>query len=250
MISKQQLSFLRSLHQKKFRQMYGKFLVEGDKLVRELLASNYKVDAVYAVKDYQLPPAAKGYLTEVSEEELRKISTHENPNQVVAVAEVKSEILPIAIGTKSEMDNELVIVCEHLSDPGNAGSIIRIADWFGIDKVFFSENSVDIYNPKVVNSAKGSLFRVNCFYADLKKLFEETPALKVYGTFMNGENIYSAELPKSAFILIGNEANGISEDLLPFIHQKIAIPAFGNAESLNAAVAAGIVLSEFKRREK
>jgi TrmH family RNA methyltransferase len=246
MISKQQLSFLRSLHQKKFRQMYGKFLVEGDKLVRELLSSNYKVEAVYAVKDYQLPPAASGYLTEISEEELRKISTHENPNQVVAVSEIKSEIR----NPKAEIGKELVIVCDHLSDPGNAGSIIRIADWFGIDKVFFSENSVDIYNPKVVNSAKGSLFRVNCFYADLKKLFEENPALKVYGTFMNGENIYSAALPKSAFILIGNEANGISEDLLPFIHQQIAIPSFGNAESLNAAIAAGIVVSEFKRREK
>ena len=246
MLSKQQISFLRSLHQKKFRQMYGKFLVEGDKLVRELLASDYKVDAVYAVDSWQLTIGSeKISITSVTDEELRKISTHENPNHVVAIVDIpKSEIR----NPKSEIKNGLVIVCDNLSDPGNAGAIIRIADWFGIDKVFFSEDSVDIYNPKVVSAAKGSLFRINCFYTDLKKLFEKNKHLKVYGTFMNGENIYKSSLDNNAFILIGNEANGISDGLLPYIQHKISIPSFGKAESLNAAVATGIVVSEFKRR--
>ncbi len=226
--------------------MYGKFLVEGDKLVRELLASDFKVDAVYAVDNWQLGTGyGKIMPTIITESELRKISTHENPNQVVAIACIPD----LSLSTShSPLTTSLYIVCDNLSDPGNAGAIIRIADWFGIDKAFFSDASVDIYNPKVVSAAKGSLFRVNCFYTDLKKLFEENKHLKVYGTFMNGENIYKASLDKSAFILIGNEANGISEELLPYIQHKISIPSFGKAESLNAAVATGIVVSEFKRR--
>lgn len=234
--------------------MYGKFLVEGDKLVRELLQSGFKVDTVFKVKGWSVDLGSrKVELIDVTEDELKRISTHENPNQVIAVTGIPQSAIrlvpPYAGNTQSAIEDELVIVCDKLSDPGNAGTIIRIADWFGIGKVFFSENSVDIYNPKVVNSAKGSLFRVKCFYTDLKHLFETNPQLKVYGTFVNGENIYKASLSKSAFIVIGNEANGISDELLPFIQRKISIPSFGKTESLNAAVATGIVLSEFKRRE-
>ena len=145
------------------------------------------------------------------------------------------------------MENTLSITCDNLSDPGNAGAIIRIADWFGIRHVFFSPNSVDIYNPKVVSAAKGSLFRVTCIYTDLQTLFSTHSKLPVYGTFMIGQNLYRATLPPAAFILMGNEANGISTELEPYITQRIAIPAFGKAESLNVAVAAGIIVSEFKR---
>ncbi len=223
--------------------MYGKFLVEGDKPVRELLKSNFKIDTIFSVSDWQLSFGNnKPNRVTVTEEELKKISTHENPNQVIAVAEIPK--------SDDSLRNiiSLCLVCDNISDPGNAGTIIRIADWFGIQKVFFSVNSVDIYNPKTVSAAKGSLFRVHCFYTDLEMLFSDNKQMKVYGTFIEGESIYSSSFIENAFILIGNEANGIGEELFPFIDHKISIPSFGNAESLNVAVATGIVVSEFKRR--
>ncbi len=243
MLSKQQVSFIRSLHQKKFRQMYGKFLVEGDKLVRELLTSHFKVDAIFGIEAWQHTADLKNVpFFAVTEAELAKISTHEAPNQVVAVAYVPTPKNGL------QLEDALYIACDNLNDPGNAGTIIRTADWFGIKQVLFSENSVDVYNPKVVSSAKGSLFRVGCTYTDLATLFTANPQLPVYGTFMDGSDIYKAPLTKSGIILIGNEANGISVELQPLVTHRIAIPNFGNAESLNAAMAAGIVMSEFSRR--
>lgn len=225
--------------------MYGKFLVEGDKPVRELLASDFKVHTVFSVEGWSSPLLQK--VTEqvlVTENELAKISTLENPKDVVAVAEIPSVRFSI---TEFKLSG-LALCIDNLNDPGNAGTIIRIADWFGIENVFFSENSVDIYNPKVVSAAKGSLFRVKCVYTDLKALLAAQPSVPVYGTFMDGDNIYKASLPDKAFVVIGNEANGIGEELLPFVSNRITIPSFGNAESLNAGVATGIVVSEFKRR--
>ncbi len=224
--------------------MYGKFLVEGDKPVRELLKSNFKVDAIYRIQNTNYQVRSKETeLIDVTETELKKISTHENPNLSIAVAQI-----PVSVSSGLVQTEGLYLVCDSLNDPGNAGSIIRIADWFGIEKVFFSENSVEVYNPKTVSAAKGSLFRVECVYTDLKKLFELNENIKVFGTFMNGNNVYTSALDKNGFILIGNEANGISDELIPFVSEKISIPSFGKAESLNAAVAAGIVVSEFRRR--
>lgn len=244
MLSKQEIGFVRSLHQKKFRQMYGKFLVEGDKPVRELLASRFKVNSVFAVQGWQAPnKKSKWELITVSETELAKLSTLENPKDVVAVAE-----MPIPIVETPALTTGLHLCLDNLNDPGNAGTIIRIADWFGIQNVFLSENSVDVYNPKVVSSAKGSLFRVNCVYTDLQQLFFNNEHIPVYGTFMDGSNLYKADLPKDALIVIGNEANGIGAALLPFVTKRISIPSFGHAESLNAGVATGIVVSEFMRR--
>lgn len=224
--------------------MYGKFLVEGDKLVRELLKSNFKVDAIYKVQNtnYEIRNR-ETELIDVSEVELKKISTHENPNLSIAVVQI-----PLTVPSNLVQAEGLYLVCDSLNDPGNAGSIIRIADWFGIEKVFFSENSVEVYNPKTVSAAKGSLFRVECVYSDLKIIFERNKNMKVFGTFMKGNSIYSSVLDKNGFILIGNEANGISDELIPFVNEKISIPSFGKAESLNAAVAAGIVVSEFRKR--
>lgn len=244
MLSKQQVSFVCSLHQKKYRQMYGKFLVEGDKLVQELVQSDFKIDAVYSLVDYKFTTNRKQFQHFiVTETELKKISTHENPNAVIAVAHI-----PDQETVSDKLPLQLFIACDNLSDPGNAGTIIRTAEWFGINTIFFSENSVDIYNPKVVSAAKGSLFRTRCIYTDLKNLFNSNKHIPVYGTFMKGKNIYQVILEKHAFILIGNEANGISSELAEYIQHKISIPAFGKAESLNAAMAAGIIMSEFKRR--
>ncbi|MCX6199319.1 MAG: RNA methyltransferase [Bacteroidetes bacterium] len=224
--------------------MYGKFLVEGDKPVRELLKSNFKVDTIYKVQNTNYE--TRNRETEVidtSEAELKKISTHENPNLSIAVAQI-----PTGHSSNLVQPEGLYIVCDSLNDPGNAGSIIRIADWFGIQKIFFSEHSVEVYNPKTVSAAKGSLFRVECVYTDLKNLFEQNKNMKVFGTFMKGNSVYTSVLDKNGFILIGNEANGISDELIPFVNEKISIPSFGKAESLNAAVAAGIVVSEFRRQ--
>jgi TrmH family RNA methyltransferase len=246
MISKQQLSFVRSLHQKKYRQMYGKFLVEGDKLVRELLASSFKIEAIFKTSSWDaVIQRGKIEVIEVSEEDLRKISTHENPNQVLAVAEIP---VPDAAILTRPLANGLYLACDNLSDPGNAGTIIRTADWFGIKHIFFSENSVDIFNPKVVSAAKGSLFRVACHYVGLKEVFSHNPHLPVYGAYMDGESIYKNPLAKDAIIVIGNEANGIGEELTSFITHRISIPNFGKAESLNASVAAGIIMGEFRRK--
>lgn len=226
--------------------MYGKFLVEGDKLVRELLGSNFKVDAIYAVEGWKSANTTnKAAITTVSESDLQRISTHEKPNQVVAVAEIPADVF-----NNTPLTQGLYIALDQLQDPGNAGAIIRIADWFGINTVFISNGSVDIYNPKVVSAAKGSLFRVQCHYVNLNEIFEANNSMPVYGTFMDGENIYQSVLAQNGIIVIGNEANGISNDLTSYISQKISIPNFGKAESLNAAVATGIVVSEFKRSTK
>lgn len=223
--------------------MYGKFLVEGDKSVRELLHSAFKIDAIYGLPDWvhlHHPEAAEVQV--VSPAELAEISTHEQPDQVVAIAHIPSH-------TSQALDPAgIYIACDRLNDPGNAGTIIRIADWFGAAGVIFSENSVDVYNPKVVSSAKGSLFRMRVIYADLPALLSENTSLPVMGTYMDGDNIYHATLPSSGILLIGNEANGIGDELAPLVTQRISIPAFGKAESLNAGVATGILISEWRRQ--
>ena len=245
MISKQQLSFVRSLHQKKYRQMYGKFLVEGDKLVTELLASSYKIEAIFKTSTWDLPiQRDKINVIEVSEEELRKISTHETPNQVLAVVYIPVQQSDI---TAKPLQDGLYLACDNLNDPGNAGTLIRTADWFGVKHIFFSNGSVDIYNPKVVSAAKGSLFRVGCHYVDLGEIIKHNRNLAVYGAYMDGKSIYNNALQKNALLIIGNEANGIGDELASLITHQISIPNFGKAESLNAAVAAGIILGEFRR---
>jgi TrmH family RNA methyltransferase len=242
-ISKTQIKFVRSLHQKKFRQMYGKFLVEGDKAVLELLHSAFSIDAVYALPDWiAAHPHQRHEIQSVSESELLQLSTHDTPHQVIAVADIP----PREISVK--LTDGLYIACDQLNDPGNAGTIIRIADWFGISAVIFSDHSVDVYNPKVVSAAKGSLFRVPVIITDLKTLFTNNAAIPVLGAAMDGESIYEAAFPADGILLIGNEANGISDDLYTFISRKVSIPSFGHAESLNAGVATGIILSEWKRK--
>ncbi|MFN8288102.1 MAG: RNA methyltransferase [Chitinophagales bacterium] len=242
MLSKSQMSYVRSLHQKKFRQMYGKFVVEGDKLVQELLNSNIKTDTVYCVKGYSLP-ATKAEVIEISETDLERISTQQTPDKIIAVANI-----PQPVSETASLAEGLYLLLDNINDPGNCGSIIRIADWFGVKQIFLSENSVDVYNPKVVAAAKGSLFRMTCTYTALEELINKNKHLTTYGTFMSGSNIYQTRLSGAALVVIGNEANGISKEVENLISERITIPAFGKAESLNAAVATGIVISEFRRQ--
>lgn len=223
--------------------MYGKFLVEGDKAVRELLHSSFKIDAIYGLPDWiSAQSSAQAIMYPVTDHELQHISTQDRPDQAIAIA-----FIP-ALEDNATLAPELYIACDHLNDPGNAGTIIRIADWFGIRTVIFSEGSVDVYNPKVVSAAKGSLFRIRVLHSDLQELFNNNKHLSVIGAAMDGENIYESKLPTSGILLIGNEANGISDELYPLVTMKISIPSFGHAESLNAGVATGIIVSEWRRQ--
>lgn len=242
MLSKKQIGYVRSLHLKKFRQMYGKFIVEGEKLVRELLHTDLTVDTIFST--VQLPEIKHlTELVEVTEAELAKIATQQQPDKMLAVV-----CMPQAPLLTGPLKPALYLALDEINDPGNAGTIIRIADWFGVQQVFLSPNTVDIYNPKTVAAAKGSLFRIPCSYVSLAELISTNPGLPVLGTFMSGENIYETTLPQEGLIIIGNEANGISQAVEQLVTKKITIPNFGGAESLNAAVATGIVLSEFRRQ--
>jgi len=244
MISKSQIKFIQSLHQKKYRQMYGKFLVEGHKTVIELISSKFIVDKIYATSDWNSVKAHQRNIEVeiVSEDELHKISTLENPQQAIAIASIP------AMATDLKLKDGKYIALDTLNDPGNAGTIIRTAEWFGFDGVILSENSVDIYNPKVVNAAKGSLFRIPVYYQNLAECFGNHSQLPVLGTFMEGESVYTASMPSSGILLIGNEANGIDSSLWPMIKNKLSIPRVGKAESLNAGIAAGILMNEWVRR--
>ena len=242
-VSKAQIKVIQSLHQKKHRQMYGKFLVEGYKAVKELLASSFKIDAIYALPEWIAENGNHNGLAElVNDTELGQLATQQQPHGVIAVAYMPEPSPSFAL------EQKLYIACDCLNDPGNAGTIIRIADWFGLGGVLFSLDSVEVYNPKVVSAAKGSLFRVPVHYTDLATLFKEQPQLPIYGTAVDGESIYDINLPSSAIILIGNEANGIGAELQDLITQRICIPSHGRAESLNAAVATGIIVSEWRRK--
>lgn len=240
------IKFVAALQTKKNRQEEGLFLVEGDKTVRELLASDFTIHSVYATKawlhEYKnlIPENSEVYT--VTDSQLKIMGTHDTPNGVLAVVHIPT------VDDSCDSAHELCIAGDKLNDPGNLGSIIRIADWFGIKRILLSTDSVDAYNPKTVSAAKGSLFRTEIVYTDLATYFKNNNDLEIFGTFMDGESIYSADLPPNGIIVIGNEANGISTAVEECITKRITIPSFGKAESLNAAIATGIIISEFKRQ--
>jgi TrmH family RNA methyltransferase len=246
MISKVRIKFLNSLHLKKFRQEHKAFLVEGNKTTTELLASGYKVQSLYATKSWLETHRAEisGKKTEVFEataEELKVCSTHSQPDEVIAVAGMpEAGALPVL------EKGQLYLALDSINDPGNMGAIIRIADWFGVKHILCSEDCVDAYNPKTVSAAKGSLFRTGITYTRLQDVFAAA-GHTVYGALLQGENIYTQDLGARGILLIGNEANGISPALLPYITHAVSIPRFGQAESLNAAMATAILCSEFMR---
>jgi len=255
MISKNQIQFIKSLAISKFRKAHGMFIVEGPKMMIELANSSFKIEAIYALPTWiinnQIKFSTDVEFFEVSEKELDRISGLKTPNAVLALVHMAENIPPAA-----KTLNNLVLMLDDIRDPGNMGTIIRTADWFGIKQIICSNTCVDIYNPKVVQATMGSLFRVWIFYTNLKEYLELMPKkLLIYGTLLEGENIYETKLSKPGVILIGNESHGISEDLIPFITNKITIPnysfkSFETAESLNASIATAIVCAEFRRQSK
>ena len=243
MLSISQKKYVNSLKQKKFRTEHSSFIVEGIKMVEELLQSDYDVEVVYATINWMGNNPTTDCI-EVSEKELASISSLKTSNEVLAVVKQQQKQL---MGITSE----LIIALEKIQDPGNLGTIIRTADWFGVSNIICSDDSVDVYNPKVLQATMGSFFRVNIVYMNLPKFFTENKNLTVYGALLEGENVYQKELnSKGSVILMGNESKGISDELLPFIMDKITIPNFGKAESLNVATATAILCSEYKRSQE
>jgi TrmH family RNA methyltransferase len=237
MLSINQKKYLNSLKQKKYRNQHTSFIVEGEKMVNELIASNYEVEVIYGTEQLSLYPE----LIEVNEKELNSITTLKTPNKFFAVAKQKQN-------NTYQLDGNLILALDNIQDPGNLGTIIRIADWFGISTIICSPTCVDVYNPKVVQATMGSIFRVNVCYTALKDFFTQNKSLNVYGALLGGDNIYKTTIKKeNSVLLMGNESKGISDDLLEFVYHKITIPQFGVAESLNVAVATAILCSEYRR---
>ncbi len=242
MLTKNQIKYITQLKQKKFRDLNKVFVAEGFKVISELLNSTLKLEQIYTTKQLNFN-VSKEFVTEITESELKKISSLTTPNDCLAIFKMKDIQKPQTNGLKIALDN--------VRDPGNLGTIIRLCDWFGIADLICSNETVDVYNAKVVQATMGSLTRVNIFYTDLSDYLKETNE-PVFGTFMDGTNIYKTELPTSGIIVMGNEANGISTEIEALITAKIAIPRFGDlqqTESLNVATATAIILSEFKRNE-
>lgn len=240
MVSKNQIKLITSLQQKKYRKQEQLFIAEGIKVVQELLFSNFELLYLFTTKQDFLE-VSKDKVHAITDSELKKISALANPNTCLAVFKMPNP--------KEWNEKGLILALDDVRDPGNLGTIIRLCDWFGIETLFCSEESVDIYNPKVVQATMGSISRVNVVYGDLEMFLNES-SLPVFGTFMDGNNIYQEKLPKEGIIVMGNEANGISPSVEKLVSQRIAIPSFGNlqlTESLNVATATAIILSEFKR---
>ncbi len=240
MVSKNQIKLIKNLNQKKYRNLYNLFVVEGEKGVLEFSNSNFRIHNLFCTSDFN----TKDNIEEsqiISEAELKKISFLKTPNKVVAIFNKPQQ--------KAIVNRGLTVVLDKINDPGNLGTIIRLCDWFKITQLICSNDTVDCYNPKVVQATMGSLTRVNVIYTDIE-IFLKSTNLPVFASTMDGENIYKTKLPKQGILIMGNEANGISKTILNLSSQKLAIPRFNNnnkPESLNVATAAAILLSEFYR---
>lgn len=250
MLVKSKVKYIQSLGQKKFRQQEGLFIAEGPKLVNDLLIlKNSGIIEIFALKEWiesnkQL--IIKHEVFTISSIELEKISQLTTPNQVLAVVKQFN-------GNKDfDIKNKITLALDNIQDPGNMGTIIRIADWFGVDQIVCNIQSADIYNPKVIQSTMGSIARVKILYTDLGVWLNQQKGISIYAAMLDGENVTSMKKIKNGIIIIGNESKGISKDVLELVTKKITIPqrahltdsiGQGNAESLNAAVATGILLS-------
>lgn len=241
MVSKNQIKLINSLQQKKYRKLHNLFIAEGKKVIQELIDANFTLEHLFVTKENLFDATLHSEL--ISDNELKKISALTTANDCLAVFKIKE------VNSKASLGLELAL--DNIKDPGNMGTIIRLCDWFGISKIVCTEETVDIYNPKVVQATMGSLARVEVLYTNLTDYLKTTD-LEIFGTFMEGKNIYKQELPTKGIIVMGNEANGISTEIENLVTQKISIPRFGNlqqTESLNVATATAVILSEFKRMQ-
>ncbi|PLX19629.1 MAG: RNA methyltransferase [Salinivirgaceae bacterium] len=243
------IKFLKSLQQKKFRNIHNEFIVEGVKMVNELIQSEFKVKAIYATDTQDLITSDTTPIL-ISDKELSRISGLKSPNKVLAVVEIPEPKIK-----HEELKDKLSIVLENIQDPGNLGTIIRIANWYGIENILCSEDTVECYNPKVTQATMGAIFRVKVHYCDIYSLIEkaqEWQKFNVYATHLSGDNIHDKELNNSGFIIMGNESKGISKRIKDEFISKIKLPSYppndDQMESLNVAIATAITVAEFRRR--
>jgi RNA methyltransferase, TrmH family len=254
MISKNKIKYIISLQRKKTREEENLYLIEGDKLVKEYLLSGMRLKFLAAVPEFidLLLAQEKASIDEiepVSIKDLERMSSLKTPHNAIAAVS-----FPVDLPDPMKITDSLLIALESIQDPGNLGTIIRAAAWFGFRYIVCSLNCAEVYNPKVIQASMGAILNVTVCYYDLGKLLEgaRKKGLPVYGTYLEGESVYASKLGKRGIILFGNESRGISDDLLPFITTRLLIPRFSTSiygvESLNVGMAASVVFSEFARR--
>lgn len=248
MLSRNEVKYIQSLYHKKNRNADGVFIAEGVKTINEILHSDFKIKKIYALKEWIIENNQQENVVEVTEDELKKISGFETPNKVLAI------VLKKSTNKIPDLKNNITLVLDGIQDPGNLGTIIRTANWFGIKNIIASNDTADIYNDKVIKASMGSFTVVNIFYTELKSFLpgiisaSQEEKIPVYGAVLDGENINSMTGLNECLLVIGNEGKGIRDEIYPFIQKKISIPKFGDVESLNAAVAAGIILWKLKEK--
>ncbi len=243
MLTKSTIKFIKSLQEKKYRKQEQCFIVEGGKSVKEVLASDFEVRMVVGTEIFMqalgsVKPTVESYV--VKPDVLGSLGDFQTNDTALAVVKMNNE------NNLSIAQDNFTLVLDDIRDPGNLGTIIRTADWYGIKHILASEETVDFYNPKVINSTKGSFTRVQVHYTDLNAILAANE-LPVFGAFLTGENVHQAKFPKAGLLVIGNESNGISPSLSTKITHPVTIPKFGQAESLNAAIATAILLDNIRR---
>jgi TrmH family RNA methyltransferase len=248
MLSKNQIKYIQSLHQKKYRQQYGAFIVEGAKSVQEVILSDFQIEVLITTEAFykentRLIDRQRKPVEIVSVAELERIGTLESNNAALAVVKTK-ENLPLLAES-----GEIALILDDIRDPGNLGTILRIADWYGVRKILCSETTADVYNPKVISSSKGSFTRVNWWYGDIVDFLKQS-SIKgnvVYGAFLEGENVHALPFQNSGYLIMGNESNGIRPEVERYVTQKVTIPKYGDAESLNVGIATAVLLDNWRR---
>jgi RNA methyltransferase, TrmH family len=242
MLSKATIKFIKSLQVKKYRKQEQCFIVEGAKSVKELLASDFEVLKLLATDDFlaSVPVNQTCEIIPVREGDLNGLGDFQSNNSALAIASIKPN------GRIDVSPTEFALVLDDIRDPGNLGTMIRTADWFGFNKIICSEETADFYNPKVISSTMGSFTRVEIYYTDLAEYLQNT-TLPVWGGYLDGDDIHTVKPPDGALVLIGSESHGISPSLEKYVTQRITIPKFGQAESLNAAIAAAIICDNIRR---
>lgn len=250
MLSKNQIKQIQSLQNKKQRNELNCFVAEGEKLVSDLLGF-FECEWLIATPEWwqQHREASATIAIECSKDDLKKASALSSPPEVIAIFTKPNYALEI-----DSLKNKLTIVADCIQDPGNLGTIIRLADWFGVDQIICSMDCVDVYNPKTIQATMGALSRVKVHYVDLEGFFAQTNDIPIYGTFLDGDDLYQSELSESALVIMGNEGNGISENIEKWVTKRLYIPNFpagkSTSESLNVAIATAVVCAEFRRRQR
>ncbi len=245
MLSKNKIRFISALHKKKFRQKYNKFTVEGPKIVSEILSSDFVPELLLATEEWldknRISISTQTEVIEVTSDEMKKITAFSTPSEVLAVLHVFPESNP----TPTFFQNGFHLALENIQDPGNLGTILRIADWFGIQSLILSSGCADFYNPKVLQASMGSFLRIPFIKTDFSTFFQNQSSIEIWGATLEGTNIFEYSFAqKSGIVIIGNESKGISPKIQSFLTQKLTIPRFGKAESLNAGVATGIICGQ------